>query len=80
MLKNVTWQLTRMTSRMIKVILLVSGVTIGPADPALQGVPFKGVPKFHLSDGRRTKSLKGGIKNPDLTSDDGRRTKNSRGC
>ena len=35
-----------------------SGVTIGPADPALQGGGrrFWGAPKFHLSDGRREKS------------------------
>ena len=39
-----------------------SGVTIGPADPALQGAPFLGAPKFHLSDGRRTKNI-GGAKN-----------------
>ena len=33
-----------------------SGVTIGPADPALQGAQ-----KFHLSDGRRKQKFIGGI-------------------
>ena len=46
------------------------GVLIGPADPALQGVPFLEASKFHLSYGQKNCR---GYKESDLTTADGQK-------
>ena len=51
-----------------------SGVMIGPADHALQeGGLFLGVPKFHLSNGRRKKKIIGAHNSPNLVTVDGQK-------